>query len=487
MNDQRMYVEVHPAERAGHVKIIVWLDDAPLFMDTLNIASSRARDGFLAKVCERFPGLADNRDAIERTLLQWATGCGKGSDAGDLSEQDADPQELLRRMPESAREQARTMLESPDLMTHVVADIGTVGVAGEKELAAAVYLIGVSRLLRKPLAAIVQGPSSSGKSFVVESVGRLFPPESVTTATQMTPQALYHLKPGRLKHRFVVAGERRRAEGDETAEATRALREMLSSGRLVKLIPVKAASGAIETLEIVQQGPIAYIETTSLAKVFDEDANRCQLLNTDERPEQTKRILAALSRAAANGRSGSVEEGIILKHHALQRMLEQLPVVVPYAEKLAEMVPVDQVEVRRAFPQLLSMIQASALLHQRQRRQDPDGRLIADEDDYRLARRLMTKPLGKAIGRRVSDPARRFLDRLRQWFAAGEAFTTRDAVKRESCSRSAVYGWLSELADAGLVARAQEPYGRTPGKWELTDTVDEPADCVLPAIEKVFP
>jgi hypothetical protein len=37
-----------------------------------------------------------------------------------------------------------------------------------------------------------------------------------------------------LQHRFIVAGERSRLQNDETAEATRALRELLSAGRLVK-------------------------------------------------------------------------------------------------------------------------------------------------------------------------------------------------------------------------------------------------------------
>ena len=58
-------------------------------------------------------------------------------------------------------------------------------------------------------------------------------------ADQMTPQALFHMEPGSLKNRFVAAGERSRKENDDTAEATRALREMISSGRLFKLMPTK--------------------------------------------------------------------------------------------------------------------------------------------------------------------------------------------------------------------------------------------------------
>src|SRR5262249_16728051 len=83
------------------------------------------------------------------------------------------------------------------------------------------YLAGVSRLLERPLAVIVQGPSSSGKSYVIAKVAELFPPEAVVLAHQMTPQALFHMEPGSLEHRFVVAGERSRLENDDSAEATR--------------------------------------------------------------------------------------------------------------------------------------------------------------------------------------------------------------------------------------------------------------------------
>src|SRR5207248_365790 len=108
---------------------------------------------------------------------------------------------------------------------------------------------------------------ASGKSHLIDQTAKLFPAEAVIHATQMTPQALFHMKPGALAHRFVVAGERSRVEDDERAEATRALREMLSAGRLTKLMPVKVEGGRIETAQIEQEGPIAFIESTTLTKV----------------------------------------------------------------------------------------------------------------------------------------------------------------------------------------------------------------------------
>ena len=122
------------------------------------------------------------------------------------------------------------------------------------------------------------------------------------------------MEPGQLKHRFIVAGERSRREDDEAAEATRALREMISGGKLTKLVAMKEA-GRIVTQRIEQEGPISYIESTTLTKIFDEDANRCLLVNADERTAQTSAIINRLAASYGGAEKHNVE-GTIQKHSA---------------------------------------------------------------------------------------------------------------------------------------------------------------------------
>jgi hypothetical protein len=275
----------------------------------------------------------------------------------------ADTAALLQHMPQDTQQEAEAILQHPRLVDLIRQDIEALGVAGEYDLALTIYLTGLSRQLDKPLAVRVHGPTASGKSYLISAVTGLFPPETVLQVTQITPQALYYLEPGALRHRFIVAGERSRLQKDETAEATRALRELLSAGRLVKL---RSFGG--ETRSIEQTGPIAFIESSSLPKVFDEDANRCLTLFTDERPEQTRRIIYCLAQHCLGRRAnGTDHDRIRQRHFALQRLLQPLRVVVPYAERLAELLDCRRVDLRRAFPQILSMIQAVTLLHQYQR------------------------------------------------------------------------------------------------------------------------
>ena len=152
-------------------------------------------------------------------------------------------EDALAETPVELQDSIRQILSDQNLLTWIQQGFAEIGIAGEQRLALTVYMTGLSRLLDHPLAIIVQGPSSSGKSYVLERVASLFPEEAVLPATEITPQALYHLASGELEHRFVVSGERSRRQNDETAQATKALREMISSGKLSKLITFADGDG----------------------------------------------------------------------------------------------------------------------------------------------------------------------------------------------------------------------------------------------------
>jgi hypothetical protein len=253
--------------------------------------------------------------------------------------------------------------------------------------------------------------------------------------------------------------------------------------------------GEIQTVTIEQDGPIAFVESTTLARVFEEDANRCIMLSTDERRSQTRTIMRRLAMHA----SGKVQPDgprVIALHRTAQRLLERRTIVIPFAERLAEVLEVfaDRVEIRRAYPMVLALVQSSALLHQRQRKTDQDGRLIAEPADYAIAARLLSGPLARTIGESLSDPARRFLDRL-----LGEVdcpvdplpvpFTAKDVRRRLKTGQSTTSGFLSDLEDKGFLDRVDAAgggRGRPPKAWKPTGSDGEDV-AVLPPVEELFP
>jgi hypothetical protein len=468
------------------------------YQDKRDLEVAKEREALAAQLAGLTAGEVKPEDFEGQLLAGWdrekksrlakaeADAKAAGAPASEDEDSEAEGGRRLEQTPLDVRDEAGALLRDPDLVDRVAKDVELQGVAGEMDLTATLYLVYTSRKLRRPLAARVRGPSSSGKSHIIDKTASLIPPEAVIHATQMSPQALFYMQKGSLRHKLIVAGERSRAEEDETAEATRALREMISGGRLSKLLPMKNRD-RMETVLIEQEGPVAFVESTTLGEVFAEDENRALPLYTDERPEQTRRIIIAMANAYAGEAPGNRDSARVREiHHTAQRMLERREVLIPYAARIGARLPQERVEVRRAFPALMSMVQASALLHQFQREQTEDGCVIADRADYAVAVCLLTGAMRRLLGGGISEPARRFAERLGGWFGTS-TFTIQAAAKKETTSRRSCYVWVGELREAGVVERVTEAAGNTAATYRLTELDPNKATAyTLPAADEVF-
>ncbi len=466
----------------------VLLGGQPIFQDTVTIDRAGSRDYFLRALRKARPDLKEDEAlAVSQRLEDLSLepppekseregGPVSGTPREELVRQrDERADKLLKSMPEAVVVEAAEMLAAPDLVDRILADVAALGVVGERDLVLTVYLLGTSRLLDSPLAAIVQGPSSAGKSFVVETVARLFPDEATLRATDLTPQALYYFPEDALIHRFVVAGERRRGKVDELADATRALREMLASKVLRKAVAVKQGDHFV-TDEVTRFGPISFLETTTLTRIFDEDQTRCLLLAADEQATQTREVLRHQAERAAGADAPNVER-IILRHQAAQRLLRRTRVRIPFAPQIGERVPDDRPEARRAFNLSLSVVAASALLHQRQRVSDGlrhGDRIDATLDDYRLAYALLKAPLGRALGGDISPAALRFGHRL-FWELGGKDVTAAEAAHLDATVKSPgkAREYLNELSDHGVAEIVDQGRGSKPKVFRMKN---EPSD-----------
>ena len=472
---------------------------AVLCHDVIDLNSARSRKQFVGEAMQAaFPDLSsDDRPAevraeMHRQLTALAT-CppGAGTPPADAVQAEEDLRVAeLAKMPDDIKAAALAMLLDPKLLERVSADIEASGVVGEKKNRLLIYLAGTSAQLDRPISVIVRGGSSSGKSFLVEKVSSFFPPEVVLRATSLTTNALYYFPAGTLRHRFVVGGERSRIVDDDQAETTRALREMIESGRLSKAVPIKEGE-RITTRLIEQEGPISYVETTTLNNIFNEDANRSLLLNSDERNEQTRRIMDATA-ADADGKTRVDIERIRSIHHAIQRMIPRVKVDIPFARAIAANYPDERLESRRDFRHLLQLVRAVALLHFHQRERSQAGAVIATLADYEVAESLAREPLGAAASG-VSKGAKLYLARLQDKLdpsKAGTVFTSTEAeqVGKEmgGASKRTRYNQLIELHGAGAVEQTEASRGKVPAKWKLTGLDPDAGDGVVPTLEQVM-
>ena len=117
-------------------------------------------------------------------------------------------------------------------------------------------------------------------------------------------------------------------------------------------------------------------------------STRMLSITVSDTREQTRAVLLA---HAANA-NGELPEFDLSAFLALQRWIAIAGVHrvrIPFAHQLARAVPVTLVRMRRDFRQLLTVIQTVAVLHQCQRNRDGNGSVVAELEDYRIARDLL--------------------------------------------------------------------------------------------------
>jgi hypothetical protein len=470
-------LELYVAPANGHrTRTVDVVTDNIRHRDQINTSKASERKKFINNLAAKL-----GVDAPELSYLdgELVTKSDSADVAGEqestaVGGQQPSAEELLAETEPEIVRAAEQLLMSKHLLDELDHDFEQLGIVGENDLARTVWFVGTSRLLRKPLGAIVQAASSSGKSHVTNSVIRLFPIEAVAKATDITPQALYYMPQGHLRNKFVCVAERKHMDTKDAAGAandTLQLREMLSSGELSKMVTVKGENGGQVTQVLTQPGPIAYLETTTSAEIFDEDATRLLPLVTDESSEQTARIMKhAAGLAAGRGPSDEVIDRIIKKHHAAQRMLERFDVAIPFADKLA--IPATKLVARRAYIQLLSCIEAVALFRQKQKKKNRKGRITASVMDYRIAYKLML-PIVRRIFGSVNEKSVELFNVIKA-NCREKPFTMQNCMEWAERSRATIRQRLPQLIDAELVqVEGYEVQGKTTQYRLVAENADD--------------
>lgn len=313
-------------------------------------------------------------------------------------------QERTRDAEEALRASAG-LLDDPCFLDRVGEILSTRGLAGDKANAQIVYLGLTSRLLDRPVNLLVDGPSSAGKTYLVDSVVALFPEEAVYRLTASSERTfVYTTEP--FAHRVLLVGEAAGLHKDGIGAAI--LRELIWTGRVAYETVEKTPQDTLTTRRIEKEGPTGLI-TTSVRALDGELVTRFLTITVPDDPAFTQVVVRELGRRAAE----VIPEVDVTPLVAAQRWLElagERRVRIPYAAVLAQMVDVQAVRVRRDFRQLLTLIEASAILHQRKRSRDIEGRIIATIEDYRIVHRLMARAFNAVATDTLSEAQRQAVE-----------------------------------------------------------------------------
>ena len=439
-----------PGASAAHLRATVRLRlSSGSFLDGLDLVSAKARESYAKRAARVVVALSGTTgDEVAADLVRALE-----ADLVVLAELGEERRALLERgsgavaaMSEGERQEALALLRSRDLLARVAAAISATGYVGEDSNKLLGYLVGISRKLDRPLSMVILSPSGSGKSGLAEAIEALTPEEDFVSLSSLTPQALYYMPRDKLRRKLLLIEERA-----GSVDADFSIRALQSKQKLSRAVPIKdPATGKIETRIFEILGPAAFLETTTESQINPENATRCFEVHLDESEEQTRRIQEAQRRSKTY--LGLLErparEATIRLHHAAQRLLRLVPVVLPFAEALE--FPTSWLRTRRDHLRFLNLIEAIAFLHQHQRpllgKSDGrplDGRLaeLSDEElsavlvaatleDYELAFSLAGGLLGETL-QDLKKPERAFLEAIRRYVDSqgGESAFSRRQIR----------------------------------------------------------
>jgi DNA primase len=431
-----------------------------LHVDTLDFYAARARKQLQFDLARAFN---EGCEVIESDLAKLMALCERQPERTSASA----PGNPAETMTAAARAEAEAFGKNPELIKHLMADYEKCGLVGERANKLLCYLAMTSRKLDKPLSLLILSSSGAGKTMMQDATLHFCPPEDLIKLTSLSGKALFYKEETSLKHK-VLALE----EGEGMAEATYALRNLVSAGELVIEATIKdPISGKLKTMANRVEGPTAVFITTTDPETDAETKSRFFITSIDESREQTQAILERQRRQQTlAGLSASREqEPVWERHRNFQRLLRPLAVVNPYADQLCY--GDDRLQSRRDQPKYLSLIKAVAFLRQMQKpvkTWNGNGQacayIEADSQDIRLANELASELIGHSLDE-LSRPGHDLLRLLEKMHNAGSdssakrkndgqsatAFTRRDIREFTGWSQARVHRYLRELLELEYV------------------------------------
>jgi len=408
--------------------------------DRIHFDLARERQRFAAQAGTDPDDLNAVRDTVLRTL-------DSGSPVGDAMEE----------TDEATKAEALGLLDDPDLLGRVREAVRALGYAGDPGLPVLIFLVLVSRLLERPINLVVTGPSASGKSYAVMLAARLVPARAVYMLNGMSERVLVYTDAD-LRHRVLVISEAAALHREGVGASL--LRSVAWEGRIAYETVEKTNDG-LKARRLDKPGPTGFITTTTAA-IEPELETRVLTVQVSDTKEATRVILRATG-ARANGHAP--EEPNLAPWHEAQRWLEEegtREVTIPFAHELADAYPADQVRSRRDFTQVLNLVRIHAVLHQRQRGQDGDGRILADERDYRAVYDLTAPVFGAIAAEGVTDQIREAVHAVRELVetARGEPVQLKAVCDELHIDMSSASRRVRRAIEGGWLVNEEDRKGR---------------------------
>lgn len=358
-----------------------------------------------APQCQRFASGAARRISIPATVIErhlalvWEMVRQREDAALTIPAASVDP---------TTRAGVEDLLSKPDLLDRIAADLTDLGWVGEERAKRLLYLTAISRMLPQPLWSVYEATAGGAPWQGLSLIAALTPDEDRIVFHRVTDALLAHTDQRQLRHKLLIVDQAETLR-PEAALHLRVLHQRGAIGWTTlppSTSPRGHASAHQTPLMGDARGPVAVLAAATSA--LNHRVRDCFMtLSVDESTQSTRDMVDDQQRRSG-ATSHAHPEAIIARHHALQRVLERQRVLIPFAERID--FPARSIRHRQDHLHFLSLIEASALLHQRQRTRD-GVMIVASEVDFQIAATLVSGVLGTG-GDGLSTMSRTVLGRV---------------------------------------------------------------------------
>lgn len=336
-------------------------------------------------------------------------------------------------------------LKRKKLVHNLNAKIGKTGIVGEENSRFLLFLIILSYLNKKPLHALVQGSSGSGKTHLISRIADMMPQEDVFRFTRITESSLYNLGEYDLFKKVVIVED---LDGLKE-EALYAFREFVSNLTLRSLTSIKDKKGNNKGTQKVVKGQFSSLSATTKGEIYEDNMNRSFLLAVDESAGQTAKIINYQNKRNAGEIDPDEEQKAVHFIQQVVRALKDYEIINPYATKLH--LPEKVHKVRRLNEMYQTVIKQVTFLNQYQRKLTKNDQLVTEIEDIEQATEILFESIVLKVDE-LDGSLRQFFERLKKYVRTDkQEFILRDIRQTLNLSKTQVFRHMQSLVELEYV------------------------------------
>lgn len=281
-------------------------------------------------------------------------------------------------------------LKNPDLFNMITEKEMDKKIVGEIESRKTIFLCAAGGRLVKNAKftsynLMVNDEAGVGKDYVVTSTLEMVPKEFRIKRTRISEKVLTYWHNEKIEPLWTWDGKVFYVEDISQAFLNSDVFKVFSSSGTSATVLIKQ-----RPVDVIVKGKPVQIITSAKAEPNDQNLRRFPILNLDSGVDQTKAVIRCRAKFAKEGMIPEYDEELINAQGYLKRVDVKIDFADMISEYFCQKKELDII-MRTNFDRFLDYIKACAALYQYQRKTDNEGYILAESQDYDIARICILK------------------------------------------------------------------------------------------------